>query len=263
MKKVELTFLGTGTSQGVPVIACECDVCQSTNPKDKRLRTSVMIRVDNQNIVIDSGPDFRYQMLRANINRLAAILFTHEHKDHTAGLDDIRAFNWVSKKAVDIYAELRVQESLKQEFSYVFAAKKYPGIPQMDLKTITGEPFYVGKTRIIPIRAMHYKLPVYGYRIEDVAYITDANYIAPSEKEKLKGVNVLVVNALRKESHLSHFTLQQALDLIAEIKPQKAYLTHIGHQMGFYETVQKELPDNVFLAYDTLTISNDINSNSF
>ncbi len=256
MKKVTLTFLGTGTSQGVPVIACKCAVCQSKDDRDKRLRTSVLVTVDNQNIVIDSGPDFRYQMLRAKVENLEAILFTHEHKDHTAGLDDIRAFNWVSKKAVDIYAEIRVQNSLRQEFAYVFAAKKYPGIPQMDLRTVTENPFFIGKTEIIPIRVMHHKLPVFGYRIEDIAYITDANYIAPKEKEKLKGVKILVINALRKEEHLSHFTLSQALELIAEIKPETAYLTHIGHQMGFYEEVQKELPDNVFLAYDTLTISN-------
>ncbi len=256
MKEVTLTFLGTGTSQGVPVIACKCAVCQSQDAKDKRLRSSVLIHVDNQNIVIDSGPDFRYQMLRAKVDNLSAILFTHEHKDHTAGLDDIRAFNWINKKAVDIYAETRVQDSLKQEFSYVFAAKKYPGIPQMHLNPVTGSPFYAGATKIIPIRVMHHKLPVYGYRIEDVTYITDANYIAPCEKEKIKGTKILVVNALRKEEHLSHFTLDQALELIAEIKPERAYLTHVGHQMGLYKTVQKELPDNVFFAYDTLTISN-------
>ncbi|MCT4602426.1 MAG: MBL fold metallo-hydrolase [Marinifilum sp.] len=251
---VKLTFLGTGTSQGVPIIACKCPVCLSDNKKDKRLRTSVLVHVDNQNIVIDSGPDFRYQMLRAGVENLSAILFTHEHKDHTAGLDDIRAFNWVNKTAVNIFAEKRVQESLKKEFAYVFAEFKYPGIPQMNLIEVTNEPFRINGTTIQPIRAMHLKLPVYGYRIGDLTYITDANYIAPEEKEKIKGTKVLIVNALRKEKHISHYNLEEALELVEEIKPEKAYFTHISHQMGFHEKIQKELPENVFLAYDELTI---------
>ncbi|MCY1633185.1 MBL fold metallo-hydrolase [Marinifilum sp. D737] len=251
---VKLTFLGTGTSQGVPIIACKCPVCLSENKKDKRLRTSVLIHVDNQNIVIDSGPDFRYQMLRAGVENISAILFTHEHKDHTAGLDDIRAFNWVNKTAVNIYAERRVQESLKKEFAYVFAEFKYPGIPQMNLIEVTKQAFRINGTTIQPIRAMHLKLPVYGYRIGDLAYITDANYIPPEEMEKLKGIKVLVVNALRKEKHISHYNLSEALDLVNELKPEKAYFTHISHQMGFYDDVQAELPANVYLAYDELTI---------
>lgn len=251
---VKLTFLGTGTSQGVPIIACKCPVCLSENKKDKRLRTSVLIHVDNQNIVIDSGPDFRYQMLRAGVENISAILFTHEHKDHTAGLDDIRAFNWVNKTAVNIYAEKRVQESLKKEFAYVFAEFKYPGIPQMNLIEVTNQSFRINGTTIQPIRAMHLKLPVYGYRIGDLAYITDANYISPEEMEKLKGIKVLVVNALRKEKHISHYNLSEALDLVNELKPEKAYFTHISHQMGFYDDVQAELPENVYLAYDELTI---------
>lgn len=251
---VKLTFLGTGTSQGVPIIACKCPVCLSENKKDKRLRTSVLIHVDNQNIVIDSGPDFRYQMLRAGVENISAILFTHEHKDHTAGLDDIRAFNWVNKTAVNIYAEKRVQESLKKEFAYVFAEFKYPGIPQMNLIEVTNQSFRINGTTIQPIRAMHLKLPVYGYRIGDLAYITDANYISPEEMEKLKGIKVLVVNALRKEKHISHYNLSGALDLVNELKPEKAYFTHISHQMGFYDDVQAELPANVYLAYDELTI---------
>ncbi|WP_282126866.1 MBL fold metallo-hydrolase [Marinifilum flexuosum] len=251
---VKLTFLGTGTSQGVPIIACKCPVCLSENKKDKRLRTSVLIHVDNQNIVIDSGPDFRYQMLRAGVENISAILFTHEHKDHTAGLDDIRAFNWVNKTAVNIYAERRVQESLKKEFAYVFAEFKYPGIPQMNLIEVTKQAFRINGTTIQPIRAMHLKLPVYGYRIGDLAYITDANYISPEEMEKLKGIKVLVVNALRKEKHISHYNLSEALDLVNELKPEKAYFTHISHQMGFYDDVQAELPANVYLAYDELTI---------
>jgi phosphoribosyl 1,2-cyclic phosphate phosphodiesterase len=251
---VKLTFLGTGTSQGVPIIACKCPVCLSANKKDKRLRTSVLIHVDNQNIVIDSGPDFRYQMLRAGVENISAILFTHEHKDHTAGLDDIRAFNWVNKTAVNIYAEKRVQESLKKEFAYVFTEFKYPGIPQMNLIEVNNEPFSVNGTTIQPIRAMHLKLPVYGYRIGDLVYITDVNYISSKEKEKIKGSKILIVNALRKEKHISHYNLAEALKLVEEIQPEKAYFTHISHQMGFHNEVQSELPDNVFLAFDELTI---------
>ncbi|MRT93727.1 MBL fold metallo-hydrolase [Ancylomarina sp. 16SWW S1-10-2] len=251
---MKLTFLGTGTSQGVPIIACKCPVCLSTDKRDKRLRSSVLIEVDGQNIVIDSGPDFRYQMLRAKVEKLDAIIFTHEHKDHTAGLDDVRAFNWVNKKAVDIYAEERVQASLKQEFAYVFAEFRYPGIPQIKLWTVENKPFLIKGTKITPIRVKHFKLPVYGYRIGDLAYITDANYISSEEKEKLKVLKVLVVNALRKEKHLSHFTLSEALALIKELKPDVAYLTHISHQLGFHEEVSKELPDNVFLAYDGLEV---------
>jgi len=251
---VKLTFLGTGTSQGIPVIACKCPVCLSTDKRDKRLRTSALIEVDGQNIVIDSGPDFRYQMLRAKVEKLDAILFTHEHKDHTAGLDDVRAFNWVNKKAVDIYAEERVQASLKQEFAYVFAEFRYPGIPQLNLWIVENKPFNINGTQITPIRARHFRLPVYAYRIADLAYVTDANYISSEEKEKLQGLKVLVVNALRKEKHLSHFTLSEALSLIEELKPEAAYLTHFSHQLGFHENVSKELPENVFMAYDGLEI---------
>jgi len=251
---VKLTFLGTGTSQGIPIIACKCPVCLSSDKRDKRLRTSVFIELDGQNIVIDSGPDFRYQMLRAQVEKLDAILFTHEHKDHTAGLDDVRAFNWVNKKAVDIYAEERVQASLKQEFAYVFAEFRYPGIPQLNLWTVENKAFNINGTEVIPIRAKHFRLPVYGYRIEDLAYITDANYISKEEKEKMQGLKVLVVNALRKEKHLSHFTLSEALALIEELKPEVAYLTHFSHQLGFHEDISKELPENVFMAYDGLQI---------
>ncbi|RZT96679.1 phosphoribosyl 1,2-cyclic phosphate phosphodiesterase [Ancylomarina subtilis] len=251
---MKLTFLGTGTSQGIPIIACKCPVCLSTDKKDKRLRTSALVEVDGQTIVIDSGPDFRYQMLRANVQQLDAILFTHEHKDHTAGLDDVRAFNWVNKRAIDVYAEKRVQASLKQEFAYVFAEFRYPGIPQLNLIDVDNKAFQINSTRILPIRAMHLKLPVFGYRIGDMAYITDANYIPAEEKEKLKGLKVLVLNALRREKHLSHFTLSEALALIEELKPEKAYLTHFSHQLGFHQEISKELPENVFMAYDGLAI---------
>ncbi len=252
---MKLTFLGTGTSQGIPIIACKCPVCLSTDTKDKRLRTSALIEVDDQTIVIDSGPDFRYQMLRAKVEKLDAIIFTHEHKDHTAGLDDVRAFNWVNKKAVDIYAEERVQNSLKQEFAYVFAEFRYPGIPQLNMWTVENKAFQINGTEILPIRAKHFKLPVYAYRIADMAYITDANYISEEEKGKLKGLKVLVLNALRKEKHLSHFTLSEALALIKELKPERAYLTHFSHQLGFHEEISKELPENVFMAYDGLEIN--------
>lgn len=251
---IKLSFLGTGTSQGVPVIACKCPVCLSENKKDKRLRSSVLIQIEDQNIVIDSGPDFRYQMLRAKVDHLSAILFTHEHKDHTAGLDDIRAFNWVNKKAVNIYAEKRVQESLKREFSYVFADEKYPGIPEMNLIKIENKPFKLKQIDIFPIRAMHLDLPIYGYRIEDLVYITDANFIANEEKEKIKGAKVLIVNALGTKKHISHYCLSEALELVKEVQPQKAYFTHISHQMGFHEEVQKLLPEHVYLAYDGLNI---------
>lgn len=251
---MKLTFLGTGTSQGIPIIACKCPVCLSRDKRDKRLRTSVLIEVDGQTLVIDSGPDFRYQMLRAHVEKLDAILFTHEHKDHTAGLDDVRAFNWVNKKAVDIYAEERVQASLKQEFAYVFAELRYPGIPQLNLWTVENKAFNINGTQVIPIRAKHFKLPVYAYRIKDLAYITDANFISEEEKGKLRGLKVLVLNALRKEKHLSHFTLSEALALIDELKPEVAYLTHFSHQLGFHEDVSKELPKHVFMAYDGLQI---------
>ncbi|MFA8437214.1 MAG: MBL fold metallo-hydrolase [Marinifilaceae bacterium] len=252
---MKLTFLGTGTSQGVPVIACTCPVCQSKDEKDKRLRTSVLIEVDDRIFVIDSGPDFRYQMLRAKVPHLNGILFTHEHKDHTAGLDDIRAFNWVNKAAVDVYAEKRVQEALKKEFSYVFAEQKYPGIPELHLWEVKNEAFRIDGVTVLPIRAMHLKLPVFGYRIGDLTYITDANYIAPEEMEKIRGSKVLVINALRKEKHISHFTLGEALKIIEEVKPEKAFLTHISHQMGFHEAITRELPPNVELAYDGLELT--------
>jgi phosphoribosyl 1,2-cyclic phosphate phosphodiesterase len=251
---LRVTFLGTGTSQGVPVVACSCEVCQSGDSKDKRLRTSVLIEVDNHHLVIDAGPDFRQQMLRANVMELSAILLTHEHYDHIAGLDDIRAFNWVQKKPIDIYAEHRVHQSVKQIFYYVFASEKYPGIPQMTLHEVDENPFFIVKTEIIPIRGLHLKLPVFGYRIEKFAYLTDMNSLDSEEEKKLSGLEVLVVNALRKESHVSHFTLSQALGLIKRLNPRKAYITHISHQMGKSEEVSLELPENVYLAFDGLVI---------
>lgn len=254
MAKIKITFLGTGTSQGVPVIACDCDVCLSNDPKDKRLRTSIMLSYNDKNIVIDTGPDFRQQMLRENVQRLDAVLFTHEHKDHIAGMDDIRAFNFKSKTDMPIYATKQVQEGLKKEFHYVFSGFNYPGIPKVVLNDIVNEPFQLFGKQITPIEVMHYKLPVTAFRIDNFTYITDANFISDAEKEKIKGTEVLVVNALRKEEHISHFNLKQALELIAEIKPKKAYLTHISHLLGTHKDVSLELPENVFMAFDGMVV---------
>jgi phosphoribosyl 1,2-cyclic phosphate phosphodiesterase len=254
---VKITFLGTGTSQGVPVIACECDTCLSSDPRDKRLRTSLLLESDNTTLLFDAGPDFRQQMLRENIKKLDAILLTHEHKDHIAGMDDVRAFNYKSQDAIDIYAEERVQKAVKREFSYVFAEYQYPGIPRMRLNTIGGFPFNVKGVEIIPVRVRHMHLEIYGFRIGNFAYITDANYIPEESKEKLIGVKYLVINALRKEKHISHFSLREAIDFIREISPKRAFLIHISHQMGQTRNVEKELPPGIMLAYDGLNIMCD------
>jgi phosphoribosyl 1,2-cyclic phosphate phosphodiesterase len=252
---VKITFLGTGTSQGVPVIACDCDTCNSSDEHDKRLRTSLLLESEDTTLVIDAGPDFRQQMLREHVTRLDAILLTHEHKDHIAGLDDVRAFNYKSQDAIDIFSEERVQKVLKKDYSYVFSEYQYPGIPKMRLNPIADEGFTVKKLQIIPVRVFHYRLPVYGFRIGSFAYITDANYIPEESKEKLYGVKYLVVNALRKEKHISHFSLREAVDFIREISPKKAFITHISHQMGLHKNVSKELPPEIVLAYDGLSLS--------
>jgi phosphoribosyl 1,2-cyclic phosphate phosphodiesterase len=255
MAHFSATFLGTGTSQGVPVIGCDCSVCKSSNQKDKRLRTSLMLSIDGRNIVIDTGPDFRQQMLTNNVQMVDAVLFTHEHKDHLAGLDDIRAYNFKSKKDMEVFATQRVQEALKREFSYVFAELTYPGIPRVKLNTISDEAIVLLGEQIIPINVLHYKLPVLGFRLRGLTYITDANYISELEKEKIKGTDILIINALRKEKHISHFNLAEALAFIEEIKPKKAYLTHLSHLMGGHDAVTRELPSNVEIAYDGLKIS--------
>lgn len=251
---MKVRFLGTGTSQGVPVIGCECTVCTSNDAKNKRLRSSIHIEINNLSIVVDTGPDFRQQMLRSKIKDIDALLFTHEHKDHTAGLDDIRAYNYIHQKHIDIYLSAHVEEALKNDYAYIFSEEKYPGIPLVNLHTIKNEPFIVQNILITPIEVFHYKLPVFGFRFGDFTYITDAKTIVNKELEKLKGTKTLVINALRREKHISHFTLDEALEIIDQIKPEKAYLTHISHQLGLHEEVQKELPANVFLAYDDLII---------
>jgi phosphoribosyl 1,2-cyclic phosphate phosphodiesterase len=250
---LKITFLGTGTSQGVPVIACDCKTCLSDDPRDKRLRTSILVETEETVIVVDTGPDFRQQMLREKVNKLDAVLYTHEHRDHIAGLDDIRAYNFRLQKAMEIYTEERVFSALKYEYPYIFSEKKYPGIPQVNINLIDEQEFIIGDLSIIPVRVMHYRLPVLGFRIGDMAYITDANYISEPEKEKLFGVKYLIINALRKEKHVSHFTLEEALDLIKEISPRKAFLTHLSHQMGYHKVLASELPPNVVPAYDGLS----------
>jgi phosphoribosyl 1,2-cyclic phosphate phosphodiesterase len=250
-----ITFLGTGTSQGVPVIACGCEVCTSDDPKDNRLRTSILIEGEGKVIVIDSGPDFRYQMLRAKVQHLDAIVFTHAHKDHVAGLDDIRAFNYRQNAPVDVYADPGVQEGLKREFYYIFQEFKYPGIPQLNLHTIGLDFFNIGEIKFIPIEVMHYKLPVLGFRINDFTYITDAKTVSEKERQKIKGSKILVINALQKQNHISHFTLDEAIAFAGEIGAEKTYFTHISHRLGRHADISKMLPENIELAWDGLKLA--------
>ena len=252
---MKVTFLGTGTSQGVPIITCTCVVCSSTDPRDNRLRTSVLIETERTNIVIDTGPDFRQQMLRENVHKVDAILFTHGHKDHTAGFDDIRGFNWKTKEAMEVYSNEEVEIVLKRDFHYAFAEHKYPGVPNLNLNVIQNKNFMIRDIPITPIEVLHYKLPVFGYRIGDFSYITDANFISESEKEKLKGSKVLVLNALRKSEHISHFTLDQAVAIAREIGAEQTYLIHMSHQMGLHVEVDSELPEGINLAYDGLAVT--------
>ena len=249
-----VTFLGTGGSQGVPVIACQCAVCKSNDLKDKRLRTSVLIQIDDQNFIIDAGPDFRQQALREEMTSLEAIIFTHQHKDHTGGLDGVRAFNFIQKRTMPIFGTQRVINHLKKEFYYAFAENKYPGTPELDIHEIHNEAFTINGVELLPIEGFHHKLPVFGYRIGDFTYITDVKYIPPKELRKVKGSKVIVLNALRKEEHLSHFSLSEAINLVYKLAPEKAYFTHLSHSMGKHEEVSADLPENIFLAFDGLKI---------
>lgn len=252
--RLKITFLGTGTSSGVPMIGCSCKVCVSTNKKDNRLRSSILVQSATTSFVIDTTPDFRYQMLRANVQQLDAVLFTHPHKDHIAGLDDVRAYNFFNHKPMELYANSLTEEAIKREFAYAFSDKKYPGIPNLNINTIDNNPFYIGDIFIQPILVWHIKMPVLGFRMGDFTYITDANKIEADELKKIIGSKVLVLNALRKEKHISHFNLNEAVALAQQLQIPKTYFTHLSHQMGLHAEVSAELPDGIFLGWDGLEI---------
>jgi phosphoribosyl 1,2-cyclic phosphate phosphodiesterase len=250
-----ITFLGTGTSQGIPVIGCKCKVCLSKDNKDNRLRSSVVIEHNGSILLIDAGPDFRQQMLREGISCVDAVLLTHEHKDHTGGLDDVRAINFIRKEPFAIYCEERVMESLRREYSYVFEEYKYPGAPEFDIRIIDPTPFRINTVQVIPIRAFHYKLPILGFRIGDIAYITDANSIPDEEFDKLQNLSILVLNTVRREKHISHFSLDEAVEIAKKVKPKQCYLTHMSHQIGIHSDLDASLPDWISPAYDRLSIT--------
>ena len=251
---LKITFLGTGTSTGVPMIACHCEVCESTDKKDKRLRSSILVQSALTTLVIDTTPDFRYQMLREKIDKLDAVIFTHPHKDHIAGLDDVKAYNFFLKKPMEVFANTMTETELKREFFYIFAEKKYPGIPKININIINDAPFYVGDILVEPILAYHYKMPVLGFKFNRFTYITDANRIDEAERLKIKGSDTIVINALRREKHISHFTLDEAIELADSLGIPNAWFTHISHQMGKHEDVNKNLPSNRRLAWDKLTL---------
>lgn len=252
---MEFTFLGTGTSQGVPIIACQCEVCVSNDPKDKRLRTAGLIQSANTTVVIDTGPDFRQQMLREQVRKLDAVVFTHQHKDHVAGLDDVRAFNYLQQRDMPIYANEGTIERLKMEFSYAFGDNQYPGVPKLLIEEIDEAAFRIGEIDFQPIPVWHKDMKVLGFRIGTFAYITDANLIPASSMKLLEGVETLVLNALRRTPHYSHFTLEEAIDVATQIGPKQAYFTHISHLLGSHDEVTEELPDWISLAYDGLRVS--------
>jgi len=247
---MKLTFLGTGTSQGIPIVGCRCEVCLSDDKRDTRLRASAFVEIQDTNILIDAGPDLRQQLLQNNITKIDAVLVTHEHKDHIGGLDDIRPVNFLMDKTINIYGLKRVLQIITKDYDYAFKTFKYPGVPNLHLNAVNDNPFYINDIEIIPIHVKHLHLPILGYRIGKMAYITDASFIAEKEKVKLLDLNVLVINALRITEHYAHFNLAQALQLIDEVKPKTAYLTHIGHSMGLHKDISAQLPDNVFLATD-------------
>ena len=255
---MKITILGSGTSQGVPMIACDCHVCKSEDIRDKRLRSSIMISQNGENHVVDSGPDFRQQMLKYEVKTLSSILFTHEHKDHVAGLDDVRGFNYKESRNMEVFCTDRVEEALKREFHYIFSENKYPGVPRLNINNISTDNFILpGGIEVQPIQIMHYMMPVLGFRFGDFTYITDAKTISKVEIEKVKGTKILIVNALHQKEHVSHFNLEEALDFIKVVNPEKTYLTHISHTFGTFNEIQKMLPKNVFVAYDGLII--DVN----
>jgi len=247
---LKITFLGTGTSSGVPMIACPCEVCASPDKKDKRLRSSILVESATTTIVVDTTTDFRYQMLRAAVKKMDAVLFTHPHKDHISGLDDIRAFNYFQNQAMNVYANELTQNALKKEFSYIFAEHKYPGIPDVNLNDIPGETFIIGDIPVTPINVWHLKMPVLGFRFGNFTYITDANRIEDAEMQKIKGSETLVLNALRHQKHISHFNLEEAVEIVQELKIPQAYFTHISHQLGLHTEINKELPAGMALSYD-------------
>ena len=250
---MKITFLGTGTSQGVPVIACNCAVCLSKNPKDNRLRSSILIESDTTTIIVDTGPDFRYQMLRNHTQKLDAIIFTHPHKDHIAGMDDVRAFNYKQKSAMEVFATEATQESLRREFYYIFSDFKYPGIPLINFNTIALDRFTVGDITLQPIEVFHYKMPVLGFRVKDFTYITDAKTITDTEFKKIKGTKILVINALQIEKHISHFTLEEAIAFAKKVNAEQTYFTHISHKLGKHKDVSEELVPNIALSFDGLS----------
>lgn len=251
---MKITFLGTGTSQGVPVIGCACEVCQSLDFRDKRLRTSILIETEGKRFVVDTGPDFRQQMLRERINHLDAVLYTHEHKDHTAGLDDVRAFNFRQDMDMPAYGRKQVLEQIEREFAYIFQKKKYPGTPRVKLLEIQNEVFEVEGIKIQPIDVLHHELPVFGFRIGDFSYITDVNYISDEEKSKIKGSKVVVLSALQKQEHLSHFSLNEAINTAKELQAPQTYFIHMGHRIGLHRAIEEELPEGMNFSYDGLTI---------
>ena len=250
-----LTFLGTGTSQGVPMIGCGCKVCHSNDPRDHRLRSSVLVEHEGLTILVDAGPDFRQQMLRAGVSHLDAIILTHNHKDHTGGLDDIRAFNYLEKKASEIYCEKYVEESLRMEYSYAFAEVRYPGAPEWNVHIIDDKPFSINGVEIIPIRGMHYKLPVLGFRFSNIAYCTDMNHIPEEEFSKLDGLEHFIINTVRYGKHISHFSLEEAVAVAQKVGAKNSWLTHLSHQLPCYSDLAAELPDGILPAYDGLTIT--------
>jgi len=254
LQSLKVTFLGTGTSSGVPMIGCNCSVCQSQDPRDKRLRSSVLVSSRETSLVVDTTPDFRYQMLRTDTRKLDAVLFTHPHKDHIAGLDDIRAYNFFSGKPMDLYAGALTEEALRRDFYYAFSDTRYPGVPELNLHTIDADPFMVGDIPVQPMEVWHMRMPVHGFRFGNFTYITDANRIEEDQRRLIRGSEVLVLNALRKEKHISHFSLDEAVRVVADLQVGQAYFTHISHQLGQHQEVELELPDNMHLAYDGLQL---------